>query len=181
LFTNFCGITFLDWWRALRANRFAIERRFWRRAARITAGSLLNSWYRRCEDQAFGDQIDRVEVPSPLFILGHWRSGTTLLHNLLACDEHFAFPTLYETFFPHTFLLTEDRPGGLARRIVPGVPLTRGIDNVPMGLDMPYEDEFAIATVSLCSPYLLWAFPLADNEHDRPSAPKGASLPECAL
>ena len=25
----------------------------------------------------------------PVFILGHWRSGTTFMHNVFSCDKHF--------------------------------------------------------------------------------------------
>ena len=25
----------------------------------------------------------------PVFILGHWRSGTTFVHNVFSCDKHF--------------------------------------------------------------------------------------------
>ena len=27
----------------------------------------------------------------PVFILGHWRSGTTFVHNVLSCDKHFGY------------------------------------------------------------------------------------------
>ena len=156
LFTNLCGMTFDDWWRALRDNRFAIAPGSLHRAAIVTVGSLLNSWYRRGEEKSFGALVDQVEVPPPVFILGHWRSGTTLLHNLLALDDRLAYPNLYEVFFPHTFLSTEDQRTGL---VAPLIPRTRAFDNVAQGLDMPNEDEFATAAASLCSPYLWWAFP----------------------
>ena len=164
LFTNLCGVSFSDWCRVLRDNRFAVSPGSWHRAAIVTGGSLLNSWYRRREDRTFGARLDRVSVPPPLFVLGHWRSGTTLLHNLLALDDRYAFPNLYEVFFPHTFLCTEDDRNGL---VAPLIPRTRVFDNVPQGFEMPNEDEFAVAGASLCSPYLSWAFPrnAAQYEH----------------
>ena len=42
----------------------------------------------------------------PLFIIGHWRTGTTLLHELLACDPHLAFPNTYSCLAPHHFPLS---------------------------------------------------------------------------
>ena len=175
MFTHCCGMTFPDWWRTLWANRFAVAWRFRCRAMRVTARSILNSWCRRREKATFGAQVDQVEVPPPLFIIGHWRSGTTLLHNLLACDPQFAFPTLYEVLFPHSFLLTEDDRKGLAGLLVPSVPRTRGIDDIPMGLDLPNEDEFATATASLCSPYFMWAFPRNEERYERYLTFRGAS------
>ncbi len=164
LFTNLCGVTSDDWWSLLRDNRFAVAPGSWPRAAILTAGSALNSWYRRREDSAFGAELDHVTVPPPVFILGHWRSGTTLLHNLLACDERFAYPNLYEVFFPHTFLATEDDRN---RLVAPLIPQTRAFDNMAQGLDMPNEDEFATAAASLCSPYLWWAFPRNARKYER--------------
>ena len=37
------------------------------------------------------DRANLQKIVSPLFILGHWRSGTTLLHNLLAEDAQFCY------------------------------------------------------------------------------------------
>jgi omega-hydroxy-beta-dihydromenaquinone-9 sulfotransferase len=163
-FTNLCGVTFGDWCRVLRENRFAVDPPSWPRAAVLTAGSLLNSYYRRREDRLVGREVAEVAIKPPLFILGHWRSGTTLLHNLLALDDQFAFPNLYQVFFPHTFLTTEEARSGL---VSPLVPQTRGIDNVAQGLRMPNEDEFATCVLSLRSPYMEWSFPRGRERYDR--------------
>ena len=164
LFTNLCGVTFGDWWQALRENRFAVGLPFCPRAAIMTAGSVLNSYYRRREEREFGEALAQVEVKPPLFILGHWRSGTTLLHNLLALDDQFAYPNLYQVFFPHTFLCTEEARTNLVR---PLIPQTRIFDNVAQGLQMPNEDEFATCTASLASPYMAWAFPQNQAHYER--------------
>ena len=44
---------------------------------------------------------------TPLFILGHYRSGTTHLHNLLALEPQFSAPNFFQALNPHTFLSTE--------------------------------------------------------------------------
>jgi len=164
LFTNLCGITFRDWCQVLRENRFAIGPAAWPRTAVLSAGSVLNSYYRNREEREFGAALAQVEVKPPLFILGHWRSGTTLLHNLLALDVRFAYPNLYQVFFPHTFLCTEDSRTNLVR---PLIPQTRIFDNVAQGLQMPNEDEFATCTASLASPYMAWAFPRNEARYER--------------
>lgn len=164
LFSNLCGVTFTDWCRILKENRFSVSPRYWHRAAILTVGSTLNSLYRRREDRIFGERLASVTVPPPLFILGHWRSGTTLLHQLLSLDQQFAYPNLYEVFFPHTFLCTEDLRTSM---VAPLIPRKRVFDNVPQGFDLPNEDEFATAAASLCSPYLLWAFPRNVAHYER--------------
>jgi omega-hydroxy-beta-dihydromenaquinone-9 sulfotransferase len=86
------GITAGDWWKLLRENQFAVDPEYWHRAAFITLASRMNSYFRRKEEQTFGAQVAETAVQPPLFILGHWRSGTTPLHNLLAQDtQNFAF------------------------------------------------------------------------------------------
>lgn len=45
--------------------------------------------------------LRKVEVCTPVFIVGHARSGTTLMHRLLSKDgERFSFFLLYELFLP---------------------------------------------------------------------------------
>jgi hypothetical protein len=103
-----------------------------------------------------GRCIDRARVEAPLFVLGHWRSGTTWLHELLSCDPRHAAPTTYECFAPGHFLLTE----ALARRCLRWLlPSTRPADAMPLTLESPQEDEFALCNLGLPSPYLSIAFP----------------------
>ena len=174
-FTNLCGVTFRDWWEALRSNRFAVDPPYWPRAAILTAGSVLNSLYERREMKRYRTQLEGVTVRPPLFILGHWRSGTTLLHNLLAIDEQFGFPNLYQVFFPHTFLCTEDVRADL---VLPLIPSTRVFDNVAQGLGMPNEDEFATCAASLLSPYMLWSFPRCSERYEKYLSFRGVDASE---
>jgi hypothetical protein len=46
-------------------------------------------------------RLRRTEVKAPVFSIGHARSGTTLLHRLMAADdERFSYFLLWEMFFP---------------------------------------------------------------------------------
>jgi hypothetical protein len=67
-------------------------------------GNSVSAWYEACRNAA---RLEGVAIPPPLFVLGHWRSGTTHLHNLLTVDERFAFPNNYQSLYPRTFLSTE--------------------------------------------------------------------------
>jgi hypothetical protein len=52
-------------------------------------------------DPIFYPALRRTEVRAPVFGVGHARSGTTLLHRLMASDrERFSTFRLYEMFFP---------------------------------------------------------------------------------
>ncbi|GIL87732.1 hypothetical protein Vretifemale_15775 [Volvox reticuliferus] len=94
--------------------------------------------------------------PEPVFILGHPRTGTTHLHNLLANDPRFAFATTFHAGFPSSFLSLEPvrglLSGLLARR--------RPMDNMALHWDLPAEDEIAVNLLTGGdSPYLALVFP----------------------
>jgi len=92
----------------------------------------------------------------PIFVIGHWRSGTTLLHDLFSEDPNLAYPTTYECFFPHHFLLTE---GTLDHAFKVLLPKRRPQDDVPVGFDRPQEEEFAMIMLGDGSPYNTMAWP----------------------
>ncbi|MET0668031.1 MAG: sulfotransferase, partial [Methyloceanibacter sp.] len=69
-----------------------------------------NGVLRRLSEAKYAKAAEAVKLDTPpVFILGHWRTGTTLLHDLFAEDPNLAFPTTYECFFPHHFLISEGR------------------------------------------------------------------------
>jgi len=92
----------------------------------------------------------------PIFVVGHWRSGTTLLHDLFSEDPNLAYPTTYECFFPHHFLLTE---GTLDHAFKVLLPKRRPQDDVPVGFNRPQEEEFAMIMLGEGSPYNTMAWP----------------------
>ena len=161
----FAGISAGDWFRLLQANRFAVHPRFALRCLIASGASLGNSINLRLEQWKYGRRFMQETVPPPLFILGHWRSGTTHLHNLLSRDERYAFPNLYQVLYPHTFLTTEAVNSRLLSLILPRTRF--GIDNVEISWRAPYEDEFTIATMTQLSPYVTMAFPRRHNFYDR--------------
>lgn len=161
---QFAGIVAGDWLAVLRENRFAVDPPYFLRAAIITLNSLGNSMARRYEDWAFGDKVRATSPQMPIFILGHWRSGTTHLHNLMTIDDRFAYPNLYEVVFPHTFLATEPV---VARLLAPLIPKKRLGDNVRQSIAMAAEDEFALCAATAISPYMSSSFPRREDLYDR--------------
>jgi len=110
-----------------------------------------------------GHRIAKTSVPNnPIFILGHWRSGTTFLQELLAADERFATPTTYQCFAANHFLLTE---AVVTRALWFLMPSKRPMDNVAAGWHAPQEDEFALCSMGIPSPYLRMAFPNCGEEY----------------
>jgi hypothetical protein len=159
------GITLGDWLRLLRDNDFAVDPPYWARAVSATLVSIANSLQRWREERVYGPKVAAVQVKPPVFILGHWRTGTTHLHNLLSVDPRFAYPNTYQVSYPHTFLSTEALGSRLTAVFLPA---KRPMDDVRMSFQAPNEDEFALcATTGLASPYLGSLFPRRQDHYDR--------------
>jgi hypothetical protein len=173
------GISAADWWGLLRENRFAVDPTYWHRALFITLTSFINSYYRRKEERQFGQAVEKVEITCPpLFVLGHWRSGTTHLHNLLALDnDQFAFANTYQVVNPHTFLGTEEVN---TRRFAFLIPDKRPMDNMALSFQSPQEDEFAMLLTCFHSLYLGITFPRREMHYSRYLTFRGVPIREIA-
>jgi LPS sulfotransferase NodH len=105
----------------------------------------------------YGRKLAAAEFHGPpVFIIGHWRSGTTLLHELMVRDERLSSPSTFQCFAPHHFLISEWFFRRFAWWLLPG---KRPMDNMAAGWDRPQEDEFALLTLGIPSPYRRIAFP----------------------
>jgi hypothetical protein len=137
-------------------NRFAIHWSRWHIAILATLLGFYHSGLALLQNILLGKKVARTEIREPpLFILGHWRTGTTLLHELLTLDERHTSPTYCQCFSPHDFLLTE-RTASLQRWTFPA---HRPMDNMVAGPYYPQEEEFAMCLLGQPSPYLRFAFP----------------------
>lgn len=151
------GMDFFTWIKLLARNRFAVPPIRWSMVATVTFTTIFNSLCGVFEWFLFSSAVRRVELKEPpLFVLGHWRSGTTLLHELLMLDERHQCPTTYQCFAPHHFLWTW---WFLPAIVSAFIPKKRPMDDVVAGWDRPQEDEFALVNMGIPSPYLVWAFP----------------------
>ena len=132
-------------------------------AALITLAAAGNSLLRGVQALAYGRRVRRIVVPEdPIFIIGHWRTGTTMLHELLALDPRHRCPSTYESLAPNHFLLSERFVRRFARFLL---PRTRPFDNMRMSFDRPQEDEAALALRGIPSPFLTVAFPRRPPQH----------------
>ncbi len=151
------GGNFFGWMRLLIHNRFAIGWCCLHSLVFISILTLINTCLHYLQELICGRRLREVEiVHAPLFIIGHWRTGTTLLHELLTLDQRHTYPTTYECFSPNHFLLTE---WCFSRLYRPLLPARRPMDNMPVALNRPQEDEFAMCNLGQPSPYLTIAFP----------------------
>ncbi|KAA0016514.1 sulfotransferase family protein [Antrihabitans cavernicola] len=143
-----CGATLPVVARAVLANRAQIDRpgRAWLGAA----ASLAIAPWRATERVAVRRRLDRVHVQPPIIVVGHWRSGTTYLHELLSQDPRFGFVSGLQAFHPSTSVLGRHTAARMAERLAPP---NRPLDNMAAGPRHPQEDEFAVAALTYASFY----------------------------
>ncbi len=138
-------------------NKFLISIRYMPRMLYATTLSSIIAPFRIKESIKFNKKIKQTEIKHPpLFITGHWRSGTTYIHNMLSLDTTFGFCSTFTATVPGVFLGSEKifKPV-LAGSITP----TRPMDDVPMGIDLPQEEEYAIGDFIPYAYYNGWIFP----------------------
>lgn len=146
-----------DWLKLLVENRFAVHPLRIPMAFLISLVASFNSVMAFFQRLKYGRRIEATQLSDPpVFIIGHWRSGTTFLHELMVLDDRFTYPTTYQCFAPQHFLLTEwffaNYWGFL-------LPKQRPMDNVKTGWQRPQEDEFALLAMGVRTPYRRMAFP----------------------
>jgi hypothetical protein len=150
------GIDFFAWLRLFAHGRGRVAPRLAYIAGIITWMSLINSTLRWLQNGLYSRAIDREDLEPPLFVLGHWRTGTTLLHELLSLDDRHTSPTTHQCLMPNHAIISESLFCERLNFLLPG---KRPMDNMPFGWRRPQEDEFALMLLGEPSTYLELAFP----------------------
>lgn len=159
------GIELTDWIGMLKENNFSVSPEYFHRAAWVTGWSMPATVMGKIEDAMWGRKLAAYQIdPEPLFLLGHWRSGTTHLHNLLGRDPNHTFPTVFQVVFPTCFLSTDQLVPALTSQFMDE---TRTYDNVKQGWEEAAEDEIALAKLTGMSPYISFMFPDNSARYER--------------
>ena len=151
--------SFRNWLGLLWDNK-DIDRKYIPRALIVALSTLGTSPFKIYESLRYSRTVKNAAVhPSPIFIIGHWRTGTTHLHNLLCQDKNNGYVSTFQAFAPGLCLVGErliKKPfNKLAQKMHP----TREIDNIPLSLDNPEEEDLAIACMSHYSYLHMYTFP----------------------
>ncbi len=151
------------WWRLLARNGFRVAPSRLHIALGVSIFSPLNDLLAALQWLFLSRKIAAAQpAQDPVFILGHWRSGTTLLHELLVVDPRFASPSTYECFAASHFLVSEWAMVRFGNFLIPN---KRPMDEMEAGWKLPQEDEFALMNLGAPSPYLRIAFPQEPPPH----------------
>lgn len=151
------GMCFSGWVRLIARNRFAVSPKRAAMAVLVASIGVFNGALWAVQWLMFRRKIERTEIKGdPIFVIGHWRSGTTLLHELFVLDARHTYPDTYACFAPNHFLVSSWCIKPWLRFLLPA---QRPMDNMLAGWDHPQEDEFALCNMGVPSPYLTNAFP----------------------
>ena len=124
--------------------------------------AILSLPFRLIENLIYLDKIRNQEINKfPVFIIGHWRSGTTFLHQLLSNDKQFGYVNFYAAMFPNSFLWTEktmkpflNKLSGIFKWKIPF------FNNIKYDFDFPCEEDTAMLNMgSQNSAYWAYALP----------------------
>ena len=114
------------------------------------------------ENSRYAKITEEPQQHDPLFILGHWRSGTTFVHNIFALDQHFGYTTTYQTVMPNRMLFGQPFFKGNMSFLMPD---KRPTDNMELKVDLPQEEEFALGNMMPYTFYNFWFYPKHTMEY----------------
>lgn len=136
---------------------YPVDRKYWWRCFISGVVSLVAEPFRWYQQLVYQSRLKKIPMPeSPLFILGHWRSGTTLMHNLICQDKQFAYVTTYQGVFVNVFFSGRWLFRNLMKALMPE---KRAIDHVKLAAGLPQEEGFALANLGSFAFYNYWYFP----------------------
>ena len=111
---------------------------------------LLLEPFRLAEIHIYQKKIAAHEIKqSPVFILGHWRSGTSYLQNILRLDPGISTSTIFRSIFSDNYYLTELWLKRALNFICSTFKIRYFIQRTTMNLDHPAEMDLALC--AMCS------------------------------
>lgn len=114
-------------------------------------GTIIATPLRVLESVLYGRKVRNAELnQGPIFIIGHWRSGTTHLHNIISQDKTLAYLSTLQALFPTCSVLLS-RSKLLTKLIAGLLPDKRMMDNVKVRLEFPQEEEFSVSCITTSS------------------------------
>lgn len=141
-------------WRRL-ASSHRIDPPFWPKAVNITLCAAAAAPLRGI-DRVLTRKLNRRLAKPPIFIIGHWRSGTTHLHNLFCQDPQFGYISTFQSIIPGGCMSGRRF---LAPLIAATMPNVRPMDNMTLTVSSPQEEEIALAHMTPCAYYHALYFP----------------------
>ena len=145
-------------WRLLWDNRRDLDAARLPQALMLAAVSLALSPLALAQELVYGKRLRETAIDkAPVFLLGHWRSGTTYLQNMLSRDPQFGWADpLHNVILPYCLIA----PHLFRKSVERGIRAGRPQDNVQYKMDLPMEETIGMLTISPYSIIHMLAFPM---------------------
>lgn len=123
----------------------------------VFQNAIWASIFSSIDKNKYGKKVAAYKMSKdPVFIIGHWRTGSTFLHQLMNLNENLAAPTLFQTSQPNGFKSAYNYFRPIMKLLL---TKTRPFDQMKYNMDEPQEDEFALVRLIGYSPMLGLVFP----------------------
>ena len=114
------GITTGNLIKLVKRNGLGLHPKYLFRFFTLFLYSLGTSLFKFIEKLLYSKAIKNTKCPqNPIFIIGHWRSGTTFLHQIFNALPGFKTPSLLETGMPESFLVSKKVLSPIIEKILP--------------------------------------------------------------
>ncbi len=141
------------------SHKFSFRFPFFFRFLFLFQNSCWSSFFSTLEKLYYKKKITSAPIPQdPIIIIGHWRTGSTYLHQLLNLDTNNTVPTNFQVHLPDSFLIS-DKYYKPVMKLLMGKNPKRPFDNVSIYAEEPQEDEFAILKMCGHSPLIKLIYP----------------------
>ncbi len=147
------GSTLINYIKVISSNK--VSPRFYLHVVLTFCVIVLISPFQLIDKVIYLFKNKSLKKKDPIFIIGHWRSGTTLLHNLLCKNQNFGFLNTYNSLFINN-IYSKYLLKTLMKFIMPS---ERPSDRIRLDVDLPQEDEFAVSNITNLSHYNFFFFP----------------------
>ena len=151
-------------WQLWKENRgsFSAKKMWWK----ILFFTVISAPFRWIQLLAYRKRIQAIDFKNnpPVFVIGHWRSGTTHLHYLLSKDNQFSYLEAFQAFFFRVALVSKKTMKPLLNRLM---PRTRPQDNVIIDAGAPTEEEHPLTNLTHRSSMHSFFFPNNQNYFKR--------------
>ncbi len=161
IFTIILGTRFSVLMKLIFRNGISLRLVYLVRFLMLLMNSLIASTLILAEKRNYGRKTRETEIAlAPVFIVGHWRTGSTLLHQLISLDPQFTAPTMVQTVIPDHLVFSTKYYVPILKK---ALPKSRPMDNVALTPFEPQEEEFALIRMGSESPVEKLIFPRGEG------------------
>ena len=156
--------SFQHWLKLKKENKIAPSKK--KMARKITVFVIFSAPFRWLQSILTASRLKRVSFKEnpPVFVIGHWRSGTTHLHYLLSQDKRFVYLDSFQAFFFKVAFVSKGIMRPLLAKLMPS---TRLQDNVKIDAQSPQEEEHPLTNLTEKSGMQTFFFPKNRSYFDK--------------